>query len=447
LKKFFSVFIIISLLLTNGCIGPQTHPPRIQIPHAWPHQNSSKLNTRLFLPDMQWWRQFNSPELNQYIKNALCNNQDIHIAMANIDLSRGQLEEIKYSWFPGMSLLFGFTQFPILGNPGTFFIAVPSYIINIIQQYKQQKRARYTLRASYHAKNMIRLLIISQVADGFFTLISQQEALHIYHRLLKHYHSYLNLTQKNYQAGLSAQDDVALIMSKINQTQSQIAIIQDNIVASKNTLHFLLNQNPGNLKARSSFKQMKSDTIIPGDLPVTVLNNRPDVKFARSRLDAAIENVGATAAGLLPEVNLSAYLGRGTNVGNIGLKQAYLTQPIIDLPVFAQISESKAQLKAAYVEYTKVVRQALKDVDNDLSAYTTYTLQLRLNTQAFHHEKQHCHWSKIRYEQGITSQQEVIQCAIHIDEFELMLNQNKLAKMLVMTKLYQDLAGGYHVPN
>ena len=442
------LLVLSCCLLNSGCflLGPTYTKPQLNIPQKWPNAHNITNNESTNLPELTWWKQFDSLELNGYIQKALTHNGQPQTAMANIDYARSQLEQVKLSWIPGMSALAGFSQFPILGNPGNVVLAYPLYVVNILQLYKQQKSARAIYEASTYAKDCAKLVVIAQTSAAFFTLIAQNESLALNKQLLKDYRTYLKLSQSQFRAGLTSQDSIDQLTSQIKQIHSQVDITKHNIVVSKNALHYLFNENPGNIDVKTSFKNLNSNAIIPGNLPTSVLSSRPDVREAEALLRAANADIGAVTANLLPSITLGAYLGRGgaSFKGPINLFESYFTAPIVDLPIFAQISASKARYKALYIKYIVVVREALRGVSNDLSAYSAYTQQLQNNTSALIDEKQRCHLAEQRYRHGIEDNIGVIQCKIKLDQFNLMVNQNKLEKMIAIVNLYQDLAGGYH---
>lgn len=397
------------------------------------------------LPALAWWKQFNSPELDQFIQKALCQNNNIQTALVNIDYARSQLAEVKLNWIPNLTVLAGFSQFPILGNPGNVVIAYPLYVVNLLQLYKQQKSAEARYAASIYASDCTKLVIIAQTSASFFTLIAQQENLRLYKQLLNDYQLYLKLTKDQYKSGLTSQDNIDELNTQISQIQSQVALTEHNIVVSKNALHFLFNENPGDIQVKTSFNALNTNALIPGNLPASVLSSRPDVREAEAILKASNADVGAVTANLLPTLTLGAYLGKGSNInGPIKLGEAYLNTPVVDLPIFAQISASKAKYKTMYINYITTIRQALRDVSNDLSAYAAYSTQLKNNTAALRNKQQYCHLADVRYKHGIDDNIEVMQCKIKVDELALMVNQNKLEKMMALITLYQDLGGGFH---
>lgn len=130
-------------------------------------------------------------------------------------------------------------------------------------------------------------------------------------------------------------------------------------------------------------------------------------------------------------------------LGNPGTTAIAYPAYIINLPLFAQDDVSKAQYKAIYIKYITTIRKALRDVANDLSAYSTSSQQLNNNLSALSDEKQQCHLAEVRYLHGIDGYLNLIKCQILLDEFKLVINQNKLEKLLSIVTLYQDLGGGY----
>ncbi len=438
--------LLLLFLLNSGCFlfGPSYKKPDLTIPTHWPNGQAVQINEQISLPDLIWWKQFESPELNELIIKAVKRNGEPNIALANMDYAKSQLLEIKLSWLPTASLFAGYSQFPILGNPGANIIIFPLYVVNILQQYKQQKGAKARYDASIDARDCIKLSLIAQVSATFFTLLAENESLILYQKLLSDYKIHLKLAQNRYNNGIISQDEIDILQSKITEIKSQIDICKHNIIVGKNALHYLVNENPGNLVIKKKFGAINTDGIIPGNIPVSVLKNRPDVRRAEKLLKAANADVGATIATFLPTIALGNFLGTSSRLGGIALTQSGVSSPVFDLPIFAQVKASKATYKVEYIKYIVTVRAALRDVANDLSAYTAYSKQLKYNSSALASIKRRCFLAERRYSHGISDELELIQCNTRIDQFKLLINKNKLEKMTAIITLYQDLGGGYN---
>lgn len=435
--------IAFCFLLASGCTSTY-QTPKVAVPKQWPHDHMHTTRSNVPLKKMQWWQQYHQPTLNRLIKRAVLQNNDIHQAIANIEYAQAQLQEIKLNWLPNATLMAGVSQFPILANPGGFGLIAPLYVINIFQQYQQQKSGQQLLEASLYAKDCAILMVISTVATSYFTLLAEQEAAFLYEQLIKDEAHHLALTKSQYYAGLISDDDVQRIESQLEQTKALLDITLHNIVVSKNALHFLLNENPGEFKIQESFQSIHDSALMPNLIPVNVLHQRPDIRQQEAVLKSQYANVGASIANLLPSITLGAYLGAGTTShGPMNVIESYASIPI-NLPFYAQIKVNQAQFKNSYIQYIKTIRMALRDIDNDLSKYHAKQKELAHVKRALAHSSALCNLAAKRLDYGISDDIEVTACMVQVDELKIKLNQSKLQTMLSLVQLYQDLAGGYH---
>lgn len=431
---------LLIFLFINGCQISAPSRPVIKIPQHWPHSTSS--NKKVNLAQLTWWKQFKNPELNALMQKTVDQSNELKIALAKTEQAQSQLEQIKLSWLPGLNYIAGYSQFPDIGNPGAIAIAYPVYIINLLQLYQQQKSAKALYQASIDAQEGVKIALLARTGISYFVLLSQIEALHLYQNLLKDSQHYLQALNTQYKSGLIPQDSLIEQQSRIRLIQSQTQVIQYNIIVSKNLLHYLFDENPGEMQLKTSFKQLNSDAFIPGNQPLSVLNNRPDIRQAEALLKAAHADTNAIKANFFPQIDLGAYLGTSSQ-GRIRLGQAYIDGPLIDLPLFAQIKGAKARDKELYLRYRDLVRAALRDVSNDLAAFSAFSIQLTNNRAALKEAKARCNKVSIRYQHGLEDSLGFLQCSITVDELALTINQNKLEKMVALVTLYQDLGGGY----
>ncbi len=441
---FVHCYILVLALILNSCSPPVQSPPTI--PQKWSsvpffYQDDAKV-----LPELAWWQEFHDPQLDQLMQEALHHNNDINIATENLHYAQTQLKQVQLNWVPGMSFSAGYSQMPNLGNPGYFWGLFPLYTLNAFQQLKDQQEATYRVQVQQYAKDSIRLTVIGQVAASYFTLLAEKEALSLYQALLSQQEHYLNLRKTQYKTGIISADLLDKAQQDVQMTQAQMAITQHNIHVAQNALRFLMNQNPlqeGKAFSSGQFSLINSQTIIPGNYPATVLNNRPDIQQARAGLEAASANINATAFNLLPSIRLDAWLGDTSAVNGVHLGEAYASIPLWSPQTFGGIKVSQAQYKVLYAVYVKTIRQALRDVENDLSAYSAYEQQLENTKKALLQKNKRCELAHFRHQYGIDSGVHVTYCQIQKTQLQLMLSQRKLEKMMTIVALYQDLAGGY----
>lgn len=433
--------------LLDGCSVRSTyHSPLVDMPNQWPHALTKSEEHTLNLKKMYWWKQYHDPILDRLIYKALSQNNDLKKSIANIEYAQKELTQVKLNWLPTASILGGFSQFPIFANPGGFAMAAPLYIINILQQFQEQKSSQAKLAYSVYAKDAAILTIIAQVATSYFTVIAEQQALILYQRWLEDMQTYYRLAQTQYRAGLISKDALMIIQNRIENVRSQLAIVRNNIVISQNALHVLLNENPGNMYyAHNAFQKLRTGSVVPANLPCNVIRNRPDIRQQDALLRSAYANVDSAIAALFPSITVGAYLGSGTTShGPFYLLESYPSLPI-DLKLYPQIGSNQARYKAIYFDYINTIRIALRDIDNSLSTYYQRTEQLDHLIQALNYEMQHCYLTKKRFQHGLVNQIEVRRCEIKLDEMRVFINRTKLEKILSIVKLYQEMAGGYRV--
>ncbi len=447
---------ILGLLLAATLVGcsyfqaPPIAAP--DIPRAWNNGESENLlMSSESLASLQWWRQFHDPRLNALIESALNNNSDVKIALSNIDNAQAQLKQVELSWIPTLPLLLGFSDMPTLGSPGYFIGIFPSYTLNIFGQIKAQQQAKEQVKVSQAAMNGVKLTVIGQTANAYFTWLSQQQQLQLTTELLATYQSRLASYRGQLAQGLIDAKTVANADSDVMQAMGQIETIKNNLVVSQNSLRYLINQNPGSLTTRGNFTTLSIESVVTAGLPLAILANRPDVNAALTQIAASNAGIGVAVANLLPSIQLDTLLAKNapttsqlSSPGNMAMGDAYATMPLLNAKVFGQIDAAKVQKSKDYYVYEQTVKKALRDIENDLAANQLYTTRYQHFVAANLSLQQGCANDLAQFRNGLTNLTTVYECQAGVTQAQLALVQTKLDLLLVRVALYQDLGGGYN---
>ncbi|HRG62293.1 MAG TPA: TolC family protein [Burkholderiales bacterium] len=438
-----------AILTIAGCSwlsSPTT--PQVNSPKQF---DQAQLNYQSLesLPYLAWWQQFNDPKLNALIESGLKNNLDLEVALANLEQAQGQLRQVQLSWIPFINLYAGFSTNPAFGDIGTFYGAWPQYTINIAQVIKQQERANYNLEMNKAMVDGVRLTVIGQVSAGYFTLIAQQEQLLLLNKLNDDMNELIKILKQEVSIGLKDNVDLTGLMSQQQLIQAQISIATHNIVLSQNSLHYLLNQNPGSIKSTNNFAKLDFDKFKPGALPSTVLQNRPDLRMAEYAVKSAHAGVAVAYGSLFPSLQLDSFFGAGTGGGIVGnptnyvpMQDAYMNWGI-NPSTFGEIEAQKGAYQAQVYRYIQTVRKILKDVDNDFSANRQYSNNYQSTQQSWKDLAEKYKLQQGLYQTGIMSYTQLLNAKIQLDNLALTVNQAKLQQAITVVNLYQDLAGGY----
>lgn len=479
LKK--TPIICIALLLSGcGLLGPSYTRPKVETPTGWVSKDSlAKMDDKVNLPDLAWWKSFNDPVLTGLIDAALENNTSIQSAIGSITAAKGYLQQIQMGWVPNIGGSFAYVspQNMVLGGgnsalsgsssvaaAGSSFSAVegynagflPSYTLNIFQQIKSQENAKALLLTQQFAKDAMRLTIIGQVAAGYFSLLGNTYQLKLQQQLTADADKQLELGQAQYKAGYISLLTLQNYIQQYNNAKARVPIVQNNIVASQNALRVLITRSPGPINNSKDFMSIKVDGVIPANLPSKVLENRPDIRQAEAQLMADNANIGVAKANFFPSISLTgSELGFASSslTSLFGTGTAYwqnaaaATMPLLNLSYLGTIKQNKGTYYKDFYAYVNTVQSAFQQVDNGLSGHQKLTESYNTQKEAFNSAKKQYGLGFARYQAGADSYVQAITYKVVMDNAALTLSSSKLQQLQSIVTLYQALAGGYNVDN
>jgi outer membrane protein TolC len=239
------------------------------------------------------------------------------------------------------------------------------------------------------------------------------------------------------------------------QANAEVPVIEYNIVRLSNAIHLLLNENPGAIGPGLPFMDLTSKGIVSANLPSTVLKNRPDVIHAAAVLKQANANIGVNTSIFFPTIKLTTPLGLASNsLSNLfTAKDSYwqyqggLNMPILNLGAFGAIKSAKAQYYADYYAYQETVRAAFAAVDSGLSSHQKYTDSLDRMLDFYRTTNRRYDNEQLRHQQGLVGAPQVLALRVTLNQAAIQAAQSKLAQLLTIVNLYQDLGGGYQYKN
>ena len=447
------VLLILTMAITGcGLYGPTYSKPDITTPKKWHSRDYLSEDSNANLPLTAWWQKFNDPQLDSLIEDALKNNNNIQVAIGNIEAAKGQLQQIQAAWIPTMNLGAGYTNAPAYLTPIGYVVGLlPTYALNVFQLIRSIEYAKANLAAVRAAKDAVRLSIITQTVGGYFTLLGQDYLLKLQQQLVADLAELLKLANLQYKKGLISLYSLQQYEQQYEQANAQIPILHNNIVKAQNTLRLLLNQNPGEIKRGEVLMALKSNNITPINLPSKVLQNRPDVRQAEQQLIAANANIGVAISTFFPTIALTNNVGSGSQQLNslfsgssdFWNKQILATMPILSFGTYGQIKQAKGLYYAAYYNYVQTVRGAFAAVDTDLSAHEQYYKSLTSQIKLYESSRVAYDLATKSYHKGLYSLPTLLNNKVTMDNALITVANSKISQLNTIVQLYQDLAGGY----
>ena len=466
-RRFPSVLTMIVFSGLAGCSiwGPNYEKPAIDTPEAWKSKDHYATLGGVALPEMAWWQKMKDPVLNDLVSRALVQNNNVQAAVGAVFKARAILQQVQMRWVPKVDAGVGFISTPNEINPTTVTAIpfagytagfIPNYELNILQQLRTLEQAEANVDVSVAAKNGVRLAVISQVVGSYFGLRLEQYRLAMQKDVVQALSEVLEKYTEAEKEGLISQFVLREYTLNLANARAEIPVIEYNIVRFANTIHALLNENPGAIPdGTTPFFEIPSTGIISANLPSTVLKNRPDILAAEENLRQSNANIGVQTTFFFPTFNLTGPVGQSstslTNLFNNPTSywqyQGGFQMPIVNLGQFGAIKGAKAEYYTSYYNYQQAVRNAFASVDTDLSSHQKYTESLDQMQLFFDKTRQRFENQEQRHREGLVSYPDVLNLRVTKDQAGIDAAQTKYNQLMSIVRLYQDLGGGYQVNN
>jgi NodT family efflux transporter outer membrane factor (OMF) lipoprotein len=225
--------------------------------------------------------------------------------------------------------------------------------------------------------------LAAEVAVTYLDLRGLQARLAIARRNLAAQEETLQITRWRVQAGLASSLDAEQAVAASEQTAAQIPVLASGLAQDRSSLAVLTGQVPGALDdvLKAQGDGAAAVPMPPSQLAVSIpaqtLRQRPDVRAAEYRVQAAMARLSQADAARYPSFQLSGSLGLrslalatltdGASVVRTLL--AGISVPLLDGGAArAQVEAQDAALEQARVAYEAVVLTALKEVEDALVA-------------------------------------------------------------------------------
>lgn len=467
---------IILLNLFALCIGGCCKNCIIHEKVSYPQQTRSGVKYINSLDDLSrlaWWKRLQDPELNALVSQALACNNTIRSAYATIDQAQAQLKAAQYAWIPtldasangfaGRTWNTHITPQGQLANT-TFFSNVsslrfrgynagfvPSYTVNILNNISNVKSAKASLVIEKAQAQSVKLSIIGQMTGAYFMLLSQREQLLVQKNLIADLKKLRHLEFIRFKKGASNIETTNNLDQQIAQEEATVPLIENVIAQSENTIHLLLNQNPGAIATHRSLLSLNLNRMIPRVLPSSVLKNRPDIMIALNNLKVAQAQIGVAYSAFFPSISLSGLLG-GASVDltnllklstNLWITQAAASTKILNASAYQKIKAAKAGFKATYYNYLEALHAAFADVDNALTSEQKNYLSYLQFQRGYAAARNAYSIAFNQYKSGAKDYRNAMNAKVNLDQSKLNLIQAKAQLLDSMIQVYHAVAGGY----
>jgi multidrug efflux system outer membrane protein len=447
--------------LLAGCATrvPQVLSPPL-VPQAFVGQEAALGSV---WPKPDWWQQFGSPELSDFILRAQNDNRDLAVAAASVVQAHAETVIQRASLFPQLNLQAqaqrsklsavssGISNYPAGNEFGVNLAA--SYEIDVWGLARSNLRAATeALKAAHFGQQAVALTVTANVASAYFNVLALRSRISIANEDIAAINDILGTIQLRVTTGTSSHLDLAQERAQVESVEAELPELQEQELEARVALAVLLGQTPETLDVKApSLESIHPPLMNPG-LPSDLLLRRPDVAQAEANLASAHASVDAARAAFLPQFALTgsdgfASAAIGTLLHGPSVAWDYggsLLQTIFDggkLVGQKKLAEGTQQQLIA--TYQKAVLNAYADVETALGQVKHYDLAEQHLGHEVDAAREAFQISQLQYRQGTTDLLTVLQSQQTLFSAEDQLAQISLARMQSVVHLYEALGGGW----
>jgi NodT family efflux transporter outer membrane factor (OMF) lipoprotein len=387
--------LLLASLLCGCAVGPNYRPPSPPVGAVAPLVSVNPAQETVAAPPDDWWRLYEDPRLDAYLREAFAANVDLKVAEANLSAARAVLEAARAGTYPqtqvGLGAIYGRDPttdeiLEIIGaGPQTTWlfddILDVSYELDLFGRVRRSIEAsRADAQTAAAARDALKVTIAAETARAYADVCALGEQLSVARHSLAVVSREEEITRDRHLAGANTEFDLVRAEGLVAQVRASIPPLEGQRRSALFELTEILGRTPQHAPTESEacLAPPRLGSLIPVGDGAALIQRRPDVREADRRLAAATARIGVATADLYPRITLSAFYGGAAGstahlvaepglTWGVGPKIAW-TFPNQAAPR-ARVRQARAAAAGALAGFDLAVLQALKETEKALATY------------------------------------------------------------------------------
>jgi outer membrane protein, multidrug efflux system len=460
--------VALTLAFASGCsLQPTYERPAAPVAGTFPSGAAYKAvqgGATLAAGDIGWRDFLRDARLQRLVEIALANNRDLRVAVLNVEQVRAQYRIQRAALFPQVG---GFADATRTHTPGAIST---SGTASTTQVYEVGVSASWEIDffgrlrslngaalqqyfATAYARQAAEILLVSQVADQYLTLLAFDEQLRITQETAASARASYDIVKLQFDTGTGTELALRQAETVVELANANYAAQVRGRAQAENLLVLLVGQPlPADLPAPVRLGAQPILADIPEGLPSELLARRPDILQAEALLESENANIGAARAAFFPTIGITGLLGLASPALS-GLfssgTTAWSVAPSLAVPIFnagaltASLDVAKIQKDVGIAQYEKAIQGAFREVSDGLAARGTYDDQVAATERYTAAQRRSLELSDFRYRNGVDSYLTVLTAQTGYYNAQLALVSTRLARLTNLVDLYRALGGGW----
>jgi multidrug efflux system outer membrane protein len=472
MKRIVAALLAVSAL--SGCnLEPRFTRPQPLAPTGWPAGDPYLRQSEAALPSISYRDIFKDPNLQAIIAQALANNQDLRVALANVASARAQYHVQRADLFPQIDASAGLTDRHTPRNGATAGISgggpsgvsgdrtsttyqiqggTTAWEIDLVGRLRSLNHSAFDLYLGEEAAaRAARLTLVAQVANTYLQLASDRSLLAIAIDTEKNARASVDLTNARLNGGVAPRTDLRQAQTILATAQADEANLRALVAQDHNALNLLVGATvPDTLLPVSIEAVYTLLGELPAGLDSSILLRRPDVVQAEYQLRAANARIGAARAAFLPSISLTGLAGLSSTALSAlftGGAFTWTVAPSATLPIFdgganaGNLAYAKAQRDLYLATYQKAIQTAFREVADALARRGTIDDELAADERNLAAAQDSYTLGLARYQEGIDPYLSALDAQRTLYNVRRTTSVARLAKAQNLVAIYQTLGG------
>jgi len=470
----FRLFLILTML--GGCaVGPNFVRPPAPDTDRYTRELRNEATveadskTQHFIKSdflvSDWWKLFDSDELNIIVNKAIINNPTLEVSEASLRQSQDNMRAGYGVFFPQIQAgasgshqrISSAQQGSQTGSKIFNLITLSGSISYALDVFGGARRSVESLRAQadyQRYENVAAYLILSSnVVNTSIARAAYAAEISVTNDLINLEKQELSLTQIQVKAGRVSYANVLNVKSLIAQSQETLAPLKQYFSQSEDLLATL----EGELPSQSNLPDIDLNKLslplnIPMSLPSDLVNQRPDILAAEAQMHMASAKIGVATAFMFPSFSLNGTFGTsGSNFGNLTAASGkfWSIGPSVTIPLFQGTTlwfGRRAAIDAyqqSRANYRQVVLSAFAQVADSMNALVHDAEALQAQVEAKRTSGEELKLLQVNYQAGLVDYLSVLTADVQYHESTIIYLQSLTQRYQDTVALYVALGGGW----
>lgn len=458
--KILSSLILI-VFISSCTLHPRYERPQMDTPVTWRFSPSEAQD----YANLSWWRHLGDEVLDEYIQEALANNQNLLQAIYRVDDYVARLGIVRSQLYPQLSAdvdagrnKVSTTLAPIVADNQAVSNAYTgllnaSYLVDIWGKIRSaSEAARAQMLAQVQNRRTVVLTLVSAVASSYVNLRRLDKQLVIAYETLKARNEAYYLAVVRYDLGLTSEIQVEQAKAEVESTQVAIIRLELEIALEEDALSVLLGKPPAAITRGKDLDGLVMPITVPVFSPAELFNQRPDILSSEQELIAANANIGVARARFFPDISLVGSIGTESsffrqlfqspsNVWQYGM--TLLQEIFTGGRLTSGLKLSKAQKMEQLYSYESVVLNAFKEVNDALIAHEKTLEILVVQQERVQTLGAYFHLATLRYAEGETDYLTFLDAERQFFNAQLECAGAQGNSFIALIDIYKSLGGGW----